>query len=108
MPFKTDKKALNSPFLDRRVKLLPCQKERIIRLYATGDYSQRGLADMFNVNKKCIHLLVNPEAVKKQKAGYHARGGWKNYYKGGEEWAAVQREHRRYKYNTLTQKNNEK
>ncbi len=108
MPFKTDKKALNSPFLDRRVKLLPCQKERIIRLYATGDYSQRGLADMFNVNKKCIHLLVNPEAMKKQKAGYHARGGWKTYYKGGKEWAATQREHRRYKYNTLTQKNNEK
>ena len=79
MPYKTDKKALSSPFLDRRVKLLPCQKERIIRLYATGDYSQRELGKMFNVNKKNIYLLVNPEGMKKQKASYHARGGWKKY-----------------------------
>jgi transposase len=100
MPYITDKMKLESPFLDRRVKLLPCQKERMKLLWEQGT-SQRELAKMFNVSRRLVQFTCMPEKLEECKQKREERGGWRQYYKGGEEWAETQRDHRKYKYKTL-------
>jgi len=101
MPYKTDKMKLDSPFFDRRVKLLPCMKEMIHILYNDG-MSIHSLAKQFNVNKRLIQFELFPERRQKNLDDREKRGGWKQYYKSKEEHAAIQRDHRRYKYKVLT------
>jgi hypothetical protein len=100
MPYKTDKDKLNCPFFDKRVKLLPCQKERLILLYKNGT-SQRKLAKIFNVSRRLIQFIIFPEKKVRDLELRELRGGSKHYYKGGEEWAKTQRIHRKYKYKIL-------
>jgi len=100
MPRKTEKLKLNSAFIDRRCKLLPCQKERMKSLWEQG-MSQRNLASMFKVSRRLVQFTCMPEKLEKHKENYYARGGWKNYYKGGKEWAETMKEHRLYKHNLL-------
>lgn len=97
MPFKTDKTKIDCPFLDRRVKLLPCQKERMLRLHKLG-YSQRKLAAVFNVSRRLVTFVLDPDKKERDLANRERRGGTMAYYKGGEDWARQIREHRRYKY----------
>lgn len=66
--------------------------------------SQRALAKMFNVSRRLVVFTCMPEKLEKNKADRQERGGWKQYYKGGEEWAKTQREHRKHKYETLYKK----
>jgi transposase len=103
MPYKTDKMKLDSPFLDRRVKLLPCQKEMII-YWTNHGLSQRKLAKMFNVSRRLITFIQDPKKKERDLQNRAERGGWKQYYKGGEEWAGTQREHRSYKHRVLSHK----
>ena len=100
MPYKTDKMKLDSPFFDRRVKLLPCMREMIHILYEEGR-SIHSLAKQFNVDKRLIQFELFPERKKKNLEDREKRGGTMIYYKGGEEWNATQRDHRRYKYKVL-------
>lgn len=100
MPYKTDKLKLDSPFLDRRVKLLPCQKEMV--LYWTNQgLSQRKIASMFKVSRRLITFIQDPKKKERDLQLKQERGGWKQYYKGGEDWASTQKKHRKYKYETL-------
>jgi transposase len=101
MPYKTDKMKLDSPFLDRRVKLLPCQREMVLYWTAQG-LSQRNLAKMFKVSRRLITFIQDPKKKEKCLENRAARGGWKQYYKGGEEWASTMKDHRRYKHKVLT------
>ena len=80
---------------DRRIKLTKEQKEKIVGLYATGQYSLNVLADQFRVSKKTILLIVNPESAAKAKQ--YKKDNWKRWQKTGEEWNEVQKEHRAYK-----------
>lgn len=96
MPRKTDTIAIDCPFLDRRIKLLPCQKERMLSLYNLG-YSQRKLAAIFNVSRRLVQFTTCPEKKVKDLENRRDRGGSMAYYKGGQEWAATIREHRDYK-----------
>lgn len=100
MPYKTDKMKIDCPFLDRRTKLLPCQKERMFLLGQEG-YSQRKLAAMFNVSRRLVTFVLDPQKKVKDLENRRDRGGSMAYYKGGEEWAKTMREHRKYKYQTL-------
>jgi hypothetical protein len=100
MPFKTEKAKLVSPFFDRRVKLLPCMREMIHVLYEEGR-SINSLAKQFNVNKRLIQFELFPERKVKNLEDRDKRGGTMIYYKGGEEHNSIQRNHRRYKYETL-------
>lgn len=100
MPYKTDKMKLDSPFLDRRVKLLPCQKEMVIYWTKQG-LSQRKLAAMFKVSRRLITFIQDPKKKERDLKNRADRGGSKAYYKGGEEWADTMRNHRRYKYKVL-------
>lgn len=59
MPYKSDKHSINNPNLDRRVKLLKEQKNEILKLYNTGEYSQRKLARMYNVGRRTIQFMRN-------------------------------------------------
>ena len=101
MPYKTEKMKLDSPFLDRRVKLLPCQREMV--LYWTNQgLSQRKLAKMFNVSKRLIQFIQDPKKKERDLQNRAERGGSMAYYKGGEEWARTMREHRTYKNQVLS------
>jgi len=102
MPYKTDKVKIDCPFFDRRTKLLPCQRERLISLHNLG-YSQRKLASIFNVSRRLVQFVTCPEKKVKDLENRRNRGGSAVYYKGGEEWAATIRNHRKYKYKLLKQ-----
>jgi transposase len=80
MPRKTDTIAINDHFIDKRTKLLPCQKERVVAMYGTGNYSQRDLAKMFKVSKRLIQFTLDPEKLKRAKAQFAERQKGGKYY----------------------------
>lgn len=100
MPYKTDKLKLDCPFLDRRTKLLPCQKQMVRWWYDQGT-SITQIAKMFKVNKRLIQFELFPERKKKNLQDRIDRGGSKIYYKGGKEWAETMKDHRKYKHKLL-------
>jgi transposase len=106
MPYKfeTNKIKLDSPFLDRRVKLLPCQKEMVL-FWTEQGLSQRKIAKMFNVSRRLITFVQDPKKKEKDLENRKDRGGSSQYYKGGDEWAATIREHRRYKQKIIQNMN---
>ena len=95
MPYKSEKIKL-SETQDRRRRLTTDQQEEIRKLYSTGLYSWRQLAGMFRCSKSRIGQIVNPEREAKCKA--RIKEHWKDYQQTGEEWNAIQREHRAYKH----------
>lgn len=99
MPYKTDTQKLDSPFLKRTVKLLPCQKEMILYWSGVG-YSQRKLAAMFKVSRRTIQFILDPEALKENIKRRHERGGHKQYYNKEYNNAATNK-HRKYKHKIL-------
>jgi len=105
MPSKYDKIALNSPFIDRRIKLLPCQREMVLYWTDKG-YSQRKIAAMFKVSRRLITMIQDPEKSKRNLEMRELRGGSKAYYKGKEEWAKTMREHRAHKKGVFDKFNN--
>lgn len=100
MPYKTEKLKLGSPFLDLRIKLLPCQKEMVLHWTKEG-LSQRQLAKMFKVSRRLITFIQDPKKHEKNLENRAARGGSKIYYKGGEEWNETMKKHRRRKHELL-------
>lgn len=101
MPYKTDKLAINDFFIDRRTKMLPCQKERAKQLYSEG-IGIRALARMFHVDKRLIQFLLFPERQKKNVQDREKRGGWKQYYDKTKHAEAI-KDHRKYKHKVLKQ-----
>ena len=95
MPYKSEKMKLSETH-DRRRKLTTEQQEEIRILYETGLYSWNQLAGMFHCSKSRIGQIVNPERDAKVKA--RNKEHWRDYQQTGEEWNAIQREHRAYKY----------
>jgi len=99
MPYKTDKAKLDSDFLKKSVKLLPCQKEMIIYWSGMG-YSQRQLAAMFHCSRRTIQFIIDPDKLKQNLLRRQERGGTKQYY-DKEKHKEYMKTHRRYKYKTL-------
>ena len=96
MPQKVDKIAINNEALDRRVKLTQSDKYEIIRLYSTGDYSQRKLANLYKVSRRTIQFILDPEKLVKNREVHRARGGWRQYY-NKDNHKEYMKEHRNYK-----------
>ena len=94
MPYKSESIKLPEPY-DRRRVLTTKQQNEIKELYTTGLYSWNQLAKMFGCSKSRIGQLVNSERAAKVKA--RCKEHWKDYQKKGEEWNAIQKEHRAYK-----------
>ena len=104
MPYKTEKTPIADKFLDRRVKMLPCQKEMAISMYSRGA-SIRAIAKMYRVDKRLIQFLLFPERKEKNLQDRKVRGGSKIYYKKDYHNAKI-REHRRYKHEILCNTSN--
>ena len=99
MPYKTENLSIKDPFLDRRTKLLPCQREMIHHYYHSGE-SINSLAKRFQVNKRLIQFELFPERHAANIERRKERGGWKQYYNKDEHRDAV-KEHRHYKNDLL-------
>lgn len=99
MPRKTDAMAINDVFIDRRVKLLPCQKEMVLYWREKG-LSQRQLAKMFKVSRRLITFVLDPEKQKENLKRRAERGGHKQYYDKDKHAEAI-RDHRNYKKKAL-------
>ena len=99
MPYKTDKLAINDPLLDRRVKLLPFEKEEIKELYKQGA-SMRHLARSYEVDRRTIDFIVHPERHERNLELRKDGGGSKVYY-SKEKQSAAMRKHRKYKREVL-------
>lgn len=95
MPYKTEKIAIADPFLKKRNKLLPCQRERIVAMFHEGT-RQTEIAKLFKVSRKLIYFIVFPDAleISKRKLAERQKGG--RYYNKEKHTKSV-REHRRYK-----------
>jgi predicted transcriptional regulator len=65
------------PFLDRNIRMLPCQKERALEMAKDG-ISNRRLARIFGVTPTTIQYLKNPEAYEAMKR--RAAEVWREYY----------------------------
>lgn len=78
MPYKSEKIKISGTKFDRRIKLTEEQKNEIIAL--RGIISQRKCALMFNVSRRTIVFLWNPEKLEQNKARRQERGGWRQYY----------------------------
>lgn len=100
MPYKTDKLPLASQFLDRRVKLLNCQQERLKKMHADG-VSIHALASIFHISRRSVQFILFPERKEANLLARKQRGGHTQYY-NREDWAGIMREHRKYKYKTLS------
>jgi len=87
-------------FFDRRVKLLPCQKELINQLYSTGVWSQRALAKRFRVSRRLISFVLFPERLQENIDSRNARGGSKIYYDRDDHNKATDA-YRKFKYAKL-------
>lgn len=94
MPYKSESIKL-PPEYDRRRKLTDDQKDEIKHKYSTGAYSLMGLAKEYNISKKTVLLIVNPES--KRKSDERIREHWREYAASREERNAITREHRAYK-----------
>jgi len=99
MPFLIDKQYINDPFLDRRTKLLPCQKEMVHYWYGQGS-SINSISRMFKVNKRLIQFILFPERKKRNLELRKERGGTKVYY-NKEKNAITIKDHRNYKHNEI-------
>ena len=94
MPYKSEKIKL-SETQDRRRRLTEEQKQDIVKLYATGLYSWKTLATMYNVSKSLIGLTVNPKCAERVKQRHKEH--WKDYQAKGKERNEAQKKTRRYK-----------
>lgn len=96
MPYKSEKIKLSREY-DRRVKLSDEQKEEIRSKYATGCYSQRGLAAEYRVSRRLISFILDDEKAKRAAEQLKARKADGRYKPTKKEWADTMKEHRRYK-----------
>ena len=94
MPYKFETQKLKIPReLNRSIKLTDFDKEEIKKLYKTGKWSHRTLADKYNVSKSLIGMVLNPErleAVRKRRkehsSEYYCKEKQKEYMKRKREY----------------------
>lgn len=101
MPYTTDAIALADPFLNRRVKLLPCQREMVKYWHEVQGAGIRAIARLFKVDKRTIQFILFPERQKRNTELRKERGGSKIYYNREKHTTAI-REHRIYKHKVLS------
>lgn len=85
MPYKSERLPIAGTNLDQRRKLSN-EKREAIKILADKGYSQRKLADMFNVSKSLIQYILNPQprgVQKKRSTAY---------------WTEAKRRYRQRKY----------
>ena len=98
MPYKSEKIVISNTKYDRRMKLTDSDKERIVQLRNEEGLSQRKLAALFGVSRRLIQFIIDPVKAAKNKERLKEAKVKGLYKYSKEEWASVQREHRRYKH----------
>lgn len=58
---------LDTPFLKRSNKLLPCQKEMLVWWKVNHGLSYNELSKMFNVSRQLAYFICNPEKLEKNR-----------------------------------------
>ena len=96
MPYKSEKIRLSRE-QDRRVKLNEEQREEICYKYSTGLYSQRQLAREYNVSRRLITFVLDPQKAARNAELLKIRKADGRYKPTKGEWANTMREHRHYK-----------
>lgn len=96
MPFKSESIKLPRQY-DRRIKLTDKQRDEIKEKYASGVYSQRALAREYNVSRRLISFVLNPEKYETAKEQFRERRKDGRYEPDRESRNQIQREHRGYK-----------
>jgi len=99
MPFKFETENLKIPKeMDRRRKLNDEQRKEIKKLY--GKISQRKLAKMFNVSRRLIVFIGDPDQYKKNLENRKLRGGSAIYYDKNKQkkYAKVTRKYKKQLY----------
>lgn len=102
MPYKSDKQSLNDPFFKRSAKLIPCQKEMVVYWHERGA-SSRAIAKMFNVSRRLIQFIIDPQKHKENLQRRQERGGSSVYHNKDKHNVAMKK-HRKYKHKLLTKK----
>lgn len=93
--FEKDGKLIpREPGKDRRVKLTAAQKAEIVDLAAA--MSQNALAAKFNVSRRTIQFVLDPQKRIENLARRAERGGSKQYY-DRQAHADTMRRHRQHK-----------
>jgi len=101
MPYKFETDKIKLPEgKDRRVKLTNEDKEVIRALYATGDISTYKLAEEFNVSRRTISFILDPQKKKANLEKLAERGGSKAYY-DKDKYKEYMKSHRRYKQSIM-------
>lgn len=80
MASKADKITVGCPFMDKRIKLLPCQKEMIKWYQENEGMSQRKLAKKFGVYRRTIQFILDPKKKEENLKRREERGGTMAYY----------------------------
>lgn len=96
MPAKVDNLRVESDFLSKKVKLLPCQRERIFQMHHNEGKGINELSRCFKVNKRLIQFICYPERQKKNIELRQERGGSKIYYQKEKHTIATAK-HRKHK-----------
>ena len=96
MPYKSEKIKIDHTEHDKRIKLTEQQKETIRKEYATGLVSHRNLAEKYNVNRKTIYNILNPDKYQQQLERNKENNHSKQYY-NKEKHKDYIKQHRRYK-----------
>lgn len=102
MPAIVDKFTIEKDFgksNDKRIKLTDEQRDLIVVLHKQGE-SQRSLATQFNVSRRLIGFIVNPDSLKEFKE--KRKGSHKKYY-DTERHKNYMRSHREHKKELLTE-----
>jgi len=96
MPFKSGKIIIAKTSFDKRVKLTDDDKKLILKLRAEENLSQRVLARQFNVSRRLIQYVLDPEKLVENIRKLNERGGSKHYY-DKDKHREYMKDHRRYK-----------
>lgn len=78
MPHKSEKIKIEGTEHDRRRKLTDDQKEEIRK--NEQELSVSKLAEMYEVSRRTIQFILNPEKLVENKKRRKERGGWAQYY----------------------------
>lgn len=100
MPFKHLKYKIKKED-DKRIKLTDNQREEIKKNY--GKISQRKLAKAFNVSRRLIQFIGDPEKKKRDLILRKIRGGSKIYYDKSKHRLAMKK-HRKHKQELYLEK----
>lgn len=98
MPYSSEKIPIAGTQYDRRRKLTDDQKDCIRWLREEEQLSHGKLAKMFNVSKRLIQFICDPEAAERDRRALKERRSDGRYKYTKEKWNEVQREHRRHKH----------